>query len=251
MRTDKPLEPVRDLMIQTVENLGREAMGADELERFRQRALKEFDLAMVDSQRIGIELSEWAAMGDWRLMFLHRDRIEGLTLEQVLDVGRRYLKRSNRTVGLFVPESDADRAPASEPLDVATMVEGYEGRSEVRHGRRFEARIQDIEAEVQRGELADGLKWAILPKETRGGAVEGRLALHIGDEEFLQGKTLASELLPLVLPRGTRRQVVPRAPRRSGSGQGRGGVSVPRRSRGRGLLPNPGGDAPGGAASDR
>ncbi len=37
------------------------------------------ELSLHDPNSIAIELSEWAAQGDWRLFFLHRDRIEKVT----------------------------------------------------------------------------------------------------------------------------------------------------------------------------
>ena len=52
------------------------------------------------SDRIAIELSEWAAMGDWRLYFLYRDRLEKVTAEVVERVAQEFLTRSNRTVGM-------------------------------------------------------------------------------------------------------------------------------------------------------
>ena len=65
--------------------------------------LKDRELAAADPNRIAIELSEWAAQGDWRLYFLNRDRIEQVTPAQVKEVAEKYFTTSNRTVGFFVP----------------------------------------------------------------------------------------------------------------------------------------------------
>ena len=43
-------------------------------------------------------------MGDWRLMFLNRDRIAKVTADDVVRVAKAYLKESNRTVGEFIPD---------------------------------------------------------------------------------------------------------------------------------------------------
>jgi zinc protease len=43
---------------------------------------------MNDSQGIALQLSEWAAMGDWRLMFLDRDRVRNTTAPRRLSARR-------------------------------------------------------------------------------------------------------------------------------------------------------------------
>ncbi len=62
-----------------------------------------------DSQQVAIQLSDWAAQGDWRLMFLYRDRLEQVTPASVNEVAKKYLRRNNRTVGLFLPSKESER----------------------------------------------------------------------------------------------------------------------------------------------
>ena len=49
-------------------------------------------------------------MGDWRLLFLHRDRLRAATAEDVRKVAAKYFKPANRTMGLFIPTAQPDRA---------------------------------------------------------------------------------------------------------------------------------------------
>ena len=56
VRQDKPLEPVRDTMIDVIEKTATDEITPSELDRFKARELKEFDLAMTDSQRISVAL---------------------------------------------------------------------------------------------------------------------------------------------------------------------------------------------------
>ena len=44
---------------------------------------RNWELTMRDSPRAAIRLSEWAAMGDWRMMFVHRDWLERVTAERL------------------------------------------------------------------------------------------------------------------------------------------------------------------------
>ena len=86
----------------------------EEVDRARQRMLKDRELAAADPNRIAVALSNWASQGDWRLYFLDRDRIEKVTPAQVKEVAAKYLTPSNRTVGFFIPthQARADPGPA-------------------------------------------------------------------------------------------------------------------------------------------
>ena len=52
-------------------------------------------------------LSEAIALGDWRLLFLARDRLRAVTAADVQRVAAAYLKPANRTVGVFMPDRHA------------------------------------------------------------------------------------------------------------------------------------------------
>jgi zinc protease len=83
VRTDKKVEPVREKMIEVVEGLAKTAVTPEELERWRVKELREIELGLTDPERVGVELSEWAAQGDWRLKFVYRDRVKTLTVADV------------------------------------------------------------------------------------------------------------------------------------------------------------------------
>src|SRR5262249_53458793 len=92
------LEGVRDTMISVLERLQTEPIKDEEVERSKRKLLKNIELALTRSNVVGIVLSSWAAQGDWRLLFLQRDRLEKVTAADVRRVAERYLKQSNRTV---------------------------------------------------------------------------------------------------------------------------------------------------------
>ena len=123
------LEKVRDIMLSVVEEVARSGVTQEEVDRARQRILKNRELAAADPNRIAIELSEWAAQGDWRLYFLNRDRIEQVTPAQVKEVAEKYFTTSNRTVGFFVPTAKPERTPIPAVPDIAKLVDGYTGRA--------------------------------------------------------------------------------------------------------------------------
>src|SRR5262249_44174405 len=73
------LEKVRDTIFSVMDQVARSGVTQEEVDRARQAILKDRELALHDPNEIGIELSEWAAQGDWRLYLLHRDRNEKVT----------------------------------------------------------------------------------------------------------------------------------------------------------------------------
>lgn len=203
VRMDSSLEDARKTLLDTIAEIRSKPFTKEELERQRTRWLKNFELAMNDPQDVALELSEWQAMGDWRLMFLQRDRIEKVTLEQVQRAAEKYLIPSNCTVGLFIPEKEPVRAQVPEPPDVEKLVAGYTGRATVSQGEAFEATPANIDRRTIRGEVGGGLHLALLPKKTRGGQVTAVLNLHFGDENNLREKVFSGGLAGQMLMRGT------------------------------------------------
>src|SRR6478736_4916361 len=136
--------------------------------RSKAQILKMREMAATNTQQLAIQLSEWAAQGDWRLYFLNRDALEKVTAEQVKSAAAKYFKRSNRTVGLYIPTAQPERVPVPSTPDVEQLVKDYKGRAAVSAGEAFDFNPKAIEARVQRTELVPGAKIALLPKKTRG-----------------------------------------------------------------------------------
>ena len=74
-------------------------------------------------------------MGDWRLLFLVRDRIKKVTPEDVARVAKLYLKASNRTIGRFIPTAAPDRSEIPATPERRGRGQGLQGQRRGR-GRR-------------------------------------------------------------------------------------------------------------------
>ena len=203
VRKENSLDEARRIMIDTIRNAAKEPPSAEEVERARTKLLKQIDLAMNEPGRIGVELSEWAAMGDWRFFFLYRDRIQKVTPEDVKRVAAAYLKDSNRTVALFVPTEKPDRAEIPPAPDVAAALKDYKGRAAVAAGETFDPSPANIDARTTHAALPGGMKLALLAKKTRGNEVKAVVNLHFGDAKSLMGRSAAAELAGRMLMRGT------------------------------------------------
>ncbi len=204
VRQEQSLETARDALLQTVDGIVSVPPTKEEVDRARAQILKQTALDLNSSERVGLSLSEWIAMGDWRLLFLNRDRVKQVTPADVQRVARAYLKPSNRTVGLFFPTPKPDRAEIPPPPDVAALVKEYRGDPGVSIGEAFDPAPANIDARTTRGQVAGSLKLALLPKKTRGGMVNVRLTLRLGDQQSLMGRRMTGELTGGMLMRGTR-----------------------------------------------
>ena len=203
VRKEQSLDVARDTMIQTIEESGAKAPTAEEVERARTGLLKNIDLTLNSAERVGLELSEWMAQGDWRLYFLYRDRLKKVTPGDVQRAAAAYLKPTNRTVGEFIPADKSDRADIPATPDVAALVKDYKGSAVVAEGEVFDPSPSNIESRTVRPDLPAGLKLALLPKKTRGNTVVAAMNFRFGDEKSLMNRAGAGQLAGQMLMRGT------------------------------------------------
>ncbi|HLS86134.1 MAG TPA: pitrilysin family protein [Burkholderiales bacterium] len=203
---DADLAAAREALLATVEGVKTDPVRPEELERARTSLLNDFEKTELETGSLVRALAEFEAMGDWRLFFLYRDRLEKVTLEDVQRVANDYLRRSNRVVGVFIPTDAPERAEIPPRPDLEKALEGYTGGESVRLGEAFDPSPENIEARVVRRSLANGIRAAFLPKKTRGGRVVVKLDLHWGSTQSLMHRDVACSLAGGMLTRGTEKR---------------------------------------------
>ncbi len=203
VRKEQSLPEVRDRLLKVVEEFGENPPSVEEVERARQNLLTDWDTAMRDSEWAAINLSEWSALGDWRLMFVHRDRLKTVQPSDVQRVAKAFLRRENRTAGMFIPSDKPSRAEVPDRPDVAAIVRDYKGGEPLVAGEVFDSSPAAIEARTVRAKIAPGIKLVMLPKKTRGGTVNLSMSFHFGDQESLQGRTTVGSMTGSMLMRGS------------------------------------------------
>ncbi|MCE9660513.1 MAG: insulinase family protein [Burkholderiales bacterium] len=205
------VEKARAAILATVDSLASEPVTAQELERARTQWLNEWDKGFADPERIGVGISEAIAQGDWRLYFLARDQVRKVSLDDIRRVAAERLRRDNRTVGIYLPTAQPERAPAPARVDVAALVKDYRGDPGAVQAESFDPTPANLDARTQRFALASGLKVALLPKGTRGQAVQARLRLRFGDVASLNGQDTVAGFVGGLLDKGgagmTRQQI--------------------------------------------
>jgi zinc protease len=206
MRKEQSLADARAILIQTMEAVGKTPPSAEEVERAKASLLKETDLLLNNSANVGLTLTEWAAAGDWRLLYVHRDRIKKVTAADVQRVAAAYLKPDNRTVGLFYPTEKPDRAeiPQVTDADIVNMTKNYKGNATLVAGEAFDPSPSNIDARTIRSSLPNGMKLAMLPKTTRGTTVSARVTLRFADEKTLFNKNTTATMMSTMFDRGSK-----------------------------------------------
>ncbi|MCO8122204.1 insulinase family protein [Stieleria sp. TO1_6] len=201
---DHSIEEARAKLVEILEDSFKtKPITEQEVERAKQQILKQRELEASNTDQLAVSLSEWAAQGDWRLYFLFRDIVEELNAEKVQAVADKYLVQNNRTVGLFIPSESAERVSIPESPDLIAKLDGYKGREVIQAGEQFDPDPIKIEQRTERGELTDGVQYAVLPKQTRGGSVSLVLTLRFGTAETMIQRLGAVELLGALMVRGT------------------------------------------------
>ena len=204
LRTDQSLDEARDILLSTIEKFASEPPSQEEVDRVKTRLLKQIELEMANTQSVALELSDWESQGDWRLLFVMRDRIKDVTPEDVTRVAKAYLKPSNRTLAEFIPTGAPDRAEIPPAPNVAAMLKDFKGGAAIAPGEAFDPSPANIESRVTRSRLPGGMKLVLLPKKTRGGTVVALVNLRFGDEKSLFGKNVAAQFAGGLLLRGTK-----------------------------------------------
>jgi zinc protease len=198
-----PLDAARETLLATVEGFAARPVTDEELERARTKIKNDIEQLLANSRSLALTLSEFVAMGDWRLLFWYRDRLQGVTREDVQRIATTYLKPANRTLGLFYPSAQPERVAVPRAPDVAAMLKDFTGGTDVAAGETFDPTPENIEARVIRRTLPSGMQLVMLPKKTRGGTVVAQLGLRWGDEQSKANRGTACTIAGSMLSRGT------------------------------------------------
>ena len=206
VRKDGDLDATADALFSAFEEVKSEKPPTEEeVNRAKNEYLTGFELAFNNTRGIALQLSEWAAMGDWRLLFLHRDNLEKVTPADVQAAANAFFLESNRTVGRFYPtEETPPRAVIAAAPNVADLVDGYVGREAVSMGESFDPSPANIQTRSSTATLSNGVKVALLPKETRGDTVTISMNFPFGTVDSLMDQHHNAMLVHGMLMRGTK-----------------------------------------------
>ncbi len=205
VRKEKSLDDALNATLATIEDLKSRPFTDEELTRARTEFLNYVDRMLNDTEKIAHALTEWQAMGDWRMLFLHRDRGKAVTREQAEAAAQKYFVASNRTVGKFIPEAVSVRAEIPETQDLADLLKDYHGDATIAKSEAFDASPENIDRRTERIDLPGGVKLSLLSKKPRGEQVHVSIRFEFGDENSLRGLGTVADITGSLLMRGSSR----------------------------------------------
>lgn len=193
-------------LTETIESVAKNPFTKEELERVRNQWITSWEQVFSDAQKVSSALSEYVAIGDWRMVFVARDRIKNVSLADTQRVATEYLLASNRTEGQYIPTDKPVRAPQALIPDLTKDLADFKGNGAAKQIAAFDPTPENIDARTERKvlKLANGpVKLALLPKESRGDRVRVNIDVQSGNVEMMKGQRMISTLAADLLLRGT------------------------------------------------
>jgi zinc protease len=202
VKKGEPVEPVQAEMTKIVEEFFKNPPSPEEMERVRKNAANSAERTLNNHEQIGLELSEFISLGDWRLFFKDRDDAQMVTVDQVKTAAAKYYKRDNRVVGIFQPEDNPQRAEIPAPPTAAEVLKDFKGKQTVSNAEAFDPSQANIDKRTKRVDVG-GIKVSLLTKKNKGEQVNFSVRFRSGDEKSLFGQATVAAMTGQMLSRGT------------------------------------------------
>ncbi len=198
---DSP-EAAKELLIAGIDDFKKNPPTTEEMDRVKRDSANSYEKILNNHEAIGIGMSEYIAMGDWRYFFKDRDGTDLVTSEQVSAAAKRYLLRDNRTVGMFIPEDTPQRAEIPVAPAMAEVMKDFKAKASTLNAEVFDPSPANIDQRTSLSTIG-GVQLALLAKKTRGETVNVSLRLHWGDATSLFGQSQNSSFADSLLMTGT------------------------------------------------
>ncbi len=203
VKKGEPIEPVRKALIETIEtSLEKKPISSKELERTKIEAENLYEVLFSDPEAFGVGLSEFIALGDWRLFFYGRDQIQKVTAKDAENAASKYFVRDNRVVGVFLPEDNPKRADIPASPTAEQLLVHYTPKQQAAEAETFDSSFENLDKRTIRFNVGD-LKVALLPKKNRGETVTVIMKFDYGNLQNLSGKETAMSVANAMLTYGT------------------------------------------------
>ena len=138
------------------------------------------------AERVDLNCRELPRMGDWRLLFLHRDRLKSVPPEDARESRRRTSSRRKPDVGIYIPTKEPARAEIAPPPDVVSLLNDYKGGEAMTVGEAFDPSAASVEGACSRATMPGSSPVAGAEEDARG-TVNVAMTFRFGDEAGLKG----------------------------------------------------------------
>ena len=193
----------KKILLDIIENLAKEPIRQDEFDRAKNKLDKGNELAFANAAAVANGAISMEVMGDWRAVFVGRERLKAVTLDDVNRVARTYLLESNRTFGQVIPTVTPIRAPAAQLPDVAAYLQGYPLSEKGLESVAFDYSAKSLHEKVVFAQTPGGIKTATLVKPVRGDLVKLTISFKFGNVDSLKNQLAAALMAGSMLNMGT------------------------------------------------
>ncbi len=191
------------ILLDLVEGMATSPVTQEEFDRAKAKLNKSIELAFANAASVANGAINSEVMGDWRAVFVSRDRMAKVTLDDVNRVAKTYLLRDNRTFGHLIPTEKPVRAPDQILPNVAAYMAGFALKAEGEASLAFDFSLPSLERNAVLHTTAGGIKTAVLNKPIRGDLVNFSIRLKTGNLQSLKGSEFSSVLASQLYMRGT------------------------------------------------
>ena len=202
--SEKSLRDAEETLLSVLDDLKDKPITSDELKRARSNIMKQLDQLSRNSGYMATYMSEFIGAGDWRLAFIHRDRIENSTVEEVNAAVQKYFIPTNRTIGNFIPMDNSERVEILHTKGLADMVSSYKGKLAMDVGEDFDVNYDNIQNRLDSEILPkSGIEYGFINKANRGETVNLSFAMRSGNVDDYMNKGMIAGFVANLLNKGT------------------------------------------------
>ena len=201
--SDKNADEAEAILVKTLEDLKTNPITQEEVDRAKANLAKQYDQMLRNSSYIGLEMSEYIGAGDWRLLFITRDRVAEASVEQVNEIAGKYIIPTNRTIGRFVPDKTPERVSIAHTEGLTELVGNYKGKEDLGAGEAFDVAYDNIQSRLESGTLQNGIQYGYIEKSNRGNSVIVNFSIRNGDVNSLMNKGVIPFFTASMLNKGT------------------------------------------------
>lgn len=198
------IELLEKSLINLVENVKTTPVTEEELKLAKLKLATNAEKAMRNVTGVGMELSEYIAKGDYRHTFYFRDVIAATTLEQVQAAAEKYLIRSNRTLGRFIPTEKPHRAEIPVAPNLNEVLKDYKGNAVVAAGEVYDNTVANIKGRLTTEQWPQGTKLNVYPKKLRADQVVITMHFPSGTADSLANNATAIGMIGSMIKLGNK-----------------------------------------------
>lgn len=202
--SDKLITEAESTLLSVLDAFKDEPVTEEEVNRAKANLLKKYDQINRNSAYLGTYMSEFIGAGDWRLSFIHRDRVESMTADKVNTAIQRYLINTNRTVGNFIPSKQPIRIEIEHTEGIEALVSSYKGKEGYGAGEAFDVSYDNIQSRLNSGILQKTpIEYGFIKKDNRGKTVTLSFTFRNGNVNDFMNKGKVASYTARMLNKGT------------------------------------------------